>query len=180
MPLVRCTSFPDLHRCFPLFVISFQTLHVMHPHMHMHIHAGWYVVIYYIILILFGSYFMVNMILAVLKNKFGKAQTMFETFTGAKGLAAHKKRRNTLIKMLANAQDSVAAFVMRRRQLGLAASVASSARSGASGAAGSGADVDPETPWYLLPLPDDANWWAWTRHKIAYIAHHKWFDWFFM
>lgn len=135
--------------------------------------TGWYVAIYYVILILFGSYFMVNMILAVLKNKFGQAQTMFENFTGATGLVKHKKRRNTLIKLLANAQGSVAAFVSRKRESGLAASIASSAKSG-------GSELDPEVQWYKLPLPSDANLWVKLRYWMAQIVHHKWFDIFFM
>lgn len=66
---------------------------------------------YFVLLVLFGPYFVVNLFLAVLKTKFGKAQSLFRGKIVARG----QMRRNTPARLFAAAAAKFAAYAERRR-----------------------------------------------------------------
>jgi hypothetical protein len=66
---------------------------------------------YFVLLVFFGPYFVVNLFLAVLKTKFGKAQSLFRSKIVARG----ETRRNTPARLFAAAAAKLAAYAERRR-----------------------------------------------------------------
>lgn len=65
---------------------------------------------YFILLIFFGPYFVVNLFLAVLKTKFGKAQSLFQS-----KIVKKDKKKNTLAAAGSWVGAMIAAYVERRR-----------------------------------------------------------------
>ncbi|KAK9823801.1 hypothetical protein WJX72_005586 [[Myrmecia] bisecta] len=67
--------------------------------------------IYFILVIFFGTYFVINLFLAVLKDKFGKAQKLFRSAVKM----SRRKRKNLLSKLIAAGKGKAKGFAARKR-----------------------------------------------------------------
>lgn len=59
--------------------------------------TGWYTVLYFVPLVLLGSIFMLNLFLAVLKAKFGQAQTLYKTAIAADANLLTRSKQKSLL-----------------------------------------------------------------------------------
>ncbi|CAG9463932.1 unnamed protein product [Pedinophyceae sp. YPF-701] len=81
--------------------------------------TGWWSAFFYILLVLFGAYYALNLFLAVLKVKYAKAQSVFQDQLRDKA-EQETKKKNTLMRIGAHIRKSISEYTARRRAKSMA------------------------------------------------------------
>lgn len=123
--------------------------------------------LFYLPLIFVGTYFVINLFLAVLKNKFGKAQHLFKQLTGVHGAKRRLKQRNALARARDLFHGAISGFIQAQKVK--AASRRSSSATG-SMSESSYAPSENGIPWYLQEPPPGASAWIMFRYYMAQVG----------